>query len=101
MKMVPADIEPFDRKLHSDNGLKDAYLELGGKEDSDDGFTWGQQAPKALCTLYAVVSSIIVGKCCNPRITEMKTRLSGNKNKTCTRTCPDPSCIISCNETAT
>jgi len=41
-------IEPFDRTLHSDNGLKDAYLELGGKEDSDDGFTWGQQAPRAL-----------------------------------------------------
>lgn len=41
-------IEPFDRTLHSDNGLKDAYLELGGKEDGDDGFTWGQQAPKAL-----------------------------------------------------
>jgi tyrosyl-DNA phosphodiesterase 2 len=41
-------IEPFDRTLHSDNGLKDAYLELGGKENSDEGFTWGQQAPKAL-----------------------------------------------------
>ncbi|OTB08398.1 hypothetical protein M426DRAFT_51986 [Hypoxylon sp. CI-4A] len=37
-------IQPFDRTLHSDNGLKDAYLELGGKEDSEDGYTWGQQA---------------------------------------------------------
>jgi tyrosyl-DNA phosphodiesterase 2 len=41
-------IEPFDRTLHSENGLKDAYLELGGKEDADEGYTWGQQAPKAL-----------------------------------------------------
>ncbi|KAI0883596.1 Endonuclease/exonuclease/phosphatase [Annulohypoxylon maeteangense] len=37
-------IQPFDKTLHSDNGLKDAYLELGGKEDSNDGHTWGQQA---------------------------------------------------------
>jgi tyrosyl-DNA phosphodiesterase 2 len=38
-------IQPFDRTLHTDNKLKDAFLELGGKEDSDEGFTWGQQAP--------------------------------------------------------
>jgi tyrosyl-DNA phosphodiesterase 2 len=37
-------IQPFDRTLHSDNDLKDAYLELGGQEDSDAGYTWGQQA---------------------------------------------------------
>ncbi|KAF3059745.1 hypothetical protein GL218_04427 [Daldinia childiae] len=37
-------IQPFDRTLHADNGLKDAYLELGGSEDSDVGYTWGQQA---------------------------------------------------------
>ncbi|KAI1772401.1 Endonuclease/exonuclease/phosphatase [Hypoxylon cercidicola] len=37
-------IHSSDRTLHSDNGLKDAYLELGGQEDSDDGYTWGQQA---------------------------------------------------------
>ena len=37
-------IQPFDRTLHSDNELKDAYLELGGQEDSDKGHTWGQQA---------------------------------------------------------
>lgn len=41
-------IQPFDRTLHSDNGLKDTYLELGGEEDSDEGFTWGQQVPQAL-----------------------------------------------------
>ncbi|KAL2821444.1 Endonuclease/exonuclease/phosphatase [Aspergillus cavernicola] len=37
-------IQPFDRTLHVDNDLKDAFLEIGGKEDSEEGFTWGQQA---------------------------------------------------------
>lgn len=37
-------IQPFDRTLHTDNGLKDAYLELGGQEDSKEGYTWGKQA---------------------------------------------------------
>lgn len=41
-------IQPFDRTLHSDNGLKDTYLELGGKEDSDEGYTWGKQVPHYL-----------------------------------------------------
>ncbi|KAI1384611.1 Endonuclease/exonuclease/phosphatase [Hypoxylon trugodes] len=41
-------IQPFDRTLHEDNGLKDAYLELGGKEDSEEGYTWGQQATTTL-----------------------------------------------------
>ena len=37
-------IQPFDRTLHRVNGLRDAYLELGGQEDSEEGYTWGQQA---------------------------------------------------------
>ncbi|OGM46791.1 endonuclease/exonuclease/phosphatase family protein [Aspergillus bombycis] len=37
-------IQPFDRTLHVDNDLKDAFLELGGEEDTEDGYTWGQQA---------------------------------------------------------
>ncbi|POS79264.1 hypothetical protein DHEL01_v202354 [Diaporthe helianthi] len=41
-------IQPFDRTLHADNGLGDAYLELGGTEDSEGGFTWGQQAATKL-----------------------------------------------------
>ncbi|KAI1762526.1 Endonuclease/exonuclease/phosphatase [Hypoxylon sp. FL1150] len=41
-------IQPFDKTLHSENGLKDAYLELDGQEDSDDGYTWGQQAATTL-----------------------------------------------------
>ncbi|KAF2030267.1 hypothetical protein EK21DRAFT_66025 [Setomelanomma holmii] len=39
-------IQPFDRTLHFDNNLHDAYLDLGGKEDSDAGYTWGQQVPQ-------------------------------------------------------
>ncbi|KAF2484139.1 Endonuclease/exonuclease/phosphatase [Neohortaea acidophila] len=42
-------IQDFDRHLHSDNGLKDAYLELGGREeDAEAGHTWGQQAATVL-----------------------------------------------------
>ena len=41
-------IQPFDRTLHTDNGLRDAYLELGGQEDSEDGYTWGYQVPEKL-----------------------------------------------------
>lgn len=37
-------IQPFDKTLHSDNGLKDAYLQKGGKEDDEAGMTWGQMA---------------------------------------------------------
>lgn len=41
-------IQPFDRVLHVDHRLKDAYLELGGREDAAQGFTWGQQAATKL-----------------------------------------------------
>ena len=42
-------IQDFDRHLHSDNGLKDAFLELGGSEDdAEGGHTWGQQASTRL-----------------------------------------------------
>ncbi|KXJ97191.1 Endonuclease/exonuclease/phosphatase [Microdochium bolleyi] len=41
-------IQDFDRSLHLDNGLRDAYLELGGQEDSEEGYTWGQQAATVL-----------------------------------------------------
>ena len=41
-------IQPFDRTLHVENGLKDAYLELGGVEDDDEGYTWGQQVEPEL-----------------------------------------------------
>lgn len=38
-------IQNFDKTLHSENDLKDAYLELGGSEDDAvGGHTWGQQA---------------------------------------------------------
>lgn len=37
-------IQPPDRAIAADNGLQDAYLELGGVEDVDEGFTWGYQS---------------------------------------------------------
>ncbi|KAI6799393.1 hypothetical protein KC361_g2886 [Hortaea werneckii] len=41
-------IQDFDRRLHSDSDLKDAYLEFGGTEDdAEAGHTWGQQAATA------------------------------------------------------
>ncbi|KAF1982791.1 hypothetical protein K402DRAFT_397316 [Aulographum hederae CBS 113979] len=40
-------IQPFDETLHSDNGLKDVFLELGGNEHDKAGFTWGYQSPKS------------------------------------------------------
>ncbi|KAI7154221.1 hypothetical protein KC349_g7812 [Hortaea werneckii] len=41
-------IQDFDRRLHSDNDLKDAYLELGGiEDDAEASNTWGQQAATA------------------------------------------------------
>ncbi|KAI0451254.1 Endonuclease/exonuclease/phosphatase [Xylaria acuta] len=45
-------IQPFDRSLHSANDLRDAYLSLGGAEDSEEGYTWGQQAAPELRRLY-------------------------------------------------
>ncbi|KAI1734992.1 Endonuclease/exonuclease/phosphatase [Xylaria scruposa] len=45
-------IEPFDRTLHSVNNLHDAYLSLGGAEDSEEGYTWGQQAMPQLRQMY-------------------------------------------------
>ena len=41
-------IQPPDRTLHTDNGLRDAFLELGGMEDTEEGYTWGQQAATKL-----------------------------------------------------
>lgn len=41
-------IQDFDRTLHSANGLKDAYLELGGEELDSAGHTWGQQTSTKL-----------------------------------------------------
>lgn len=29
--------KPLDRTLPQENGFKDAYLELGGKEDAEEG----------------------------------------------------------------
>ncbi|KAH7151326.1 Endonuclease/exonuclease/phosphatase [Fusarium sp. MPI-SDFR-AT-0072] len=49
-------IQPFDRTLHTDNKLEDAYLKLGGTEgdgrDDNEGYTWGQQALPELRQLF-------------------------------------------------
>lgn len=37
-------IQPFDLHLHTDNALHDAFLDTGGKEHSEEGYTWGQMA---------------------------------------------------------
>ncbi|KAK7949452.1 endonuclease exonuclease phosphatase family protein [Apiospora saccharicola] len=39
--------QDYDRTLPSENGLRDAYLELGGTEESEEGHTWGPQATTA------------------------------------------------------
>ncbi|KAI5863148.1 Endonuclease/exonuclease/phosphatase [Durotheca rogersii] len=47
--------EAYDRTLHSENRLRDAYLELGGREDAPDSHTWGPQAQTALKTRHPAV----------------------------------------------
>lgn len=39
-------IQPFDLTLYSENGLKDTFLELGGTDGTEEGYTWGQQVPQ-------------------------------------------------------
>jgi tyrosyl-DNA phosphodiesterase 2 len=41
-------IQSFDRTLHLDNNLRDAFLEQRGKEDSDEVYTLGQQGATIL-----------------------------------------------------
>ena len=41
-------IEAFDLTLHVDNDLKDAYLENGGSEKGEDGWTWGMRSSEGL-----------------------------------------------------
>lgn len=46
--VVAGDMNAFaaeDRTLPDENDFLDAFLVLGGKEDSDDGYTWGLQVP--------------------------------------------------------
>jgi tyrosyl-DNA phosphodiesterase 2 len=45
-------IQDFDATLHKDNGLRDAYLETGGREGADEGHTWGQMAPVKLREMF-------------------------------------------------
>jgi tyrosyl-DNA phosphodiesterase 2 len=34
-------IEFSNHSLHTENKLRDAYLELGGKGDKEEGYKWG------------------------------------------------------------
>ncbi|KAI9869304.1 MAG: hypothetical protein M1813_000093 [Trichoglossum hirsutum] len=45
-------IQRFDRTLHIENDLTDAYLALGGQENSKDGYTWGYQSSKYAMRKY-------------------------------------------------
>ena len=41
-------IQPFDRTVHTENNLTDAYLQCNKTVDEEDGYTWGYQVPQAL-----------------------------------------------------
>lgn len=41
-------LQPYDKTLHTEHNLKDAFLEIGGQEDSEAGFTWGLQSPPVM-----------------------------------------------------
>lgn len=59
-------IESFDRSLHTVNNLKDAYLEAGGTEDCDQGYTWGYQSYTELRENYGcsrLDKILYCGKC--------------------------------------
>ena len=45
-------IQPFDKTLHSEHGLGDAFLALGGAEGQEEGFTWGYQSSRELMRRY-------------------------------------------------
>lgn len=40
--------QTYDRTFHTEHGLKDAFLEVGGQGDAEDGFTWGLQSPQVM-----------------------------------------------------
>lgn len=39
---------PEDRTAPIECGLQDAFLVLGGRDDTDEAYTWGQQVPEEL-----------------------------------------------------
>ncbi|RYO90760.1 hypothetical protein DL762_000983 [Monosporascus cannonballus] len=41
-------LQPYDRALHTEHELRDAFLEFGGREDEEAGFTWGLQSPEVM-----------------------------------------------------
>lgn len=43
---------PEDLKAVKDCSLEDAFLTLGGKDGTEEGYTWGQQVPEELQKLF-------------------------------------------------
>ncbi|RYP68665.1 hypothetical protein DL771_006535 [Monosporascus sp. 5C6A] len=41
-------LQPYDMSLHTEHELRDAFLEFGGQEDEEAGFTWGLQSPQVM-----------------------------------------------------
>ncbi|RYO87079.1 hypothetical protein DL764_008916 [Monosporascus ibericus] len=41
-------LQPYDMTLHTENELRDAFLQFRGQEDEEAGFTWGLQSPKVM-----------------------------------------------------
>lgn len=41
-------LQPYDTTFHTEHDLKDAFLETGGQEGSEAGFTWGLQSPAVI-----------------------------------------------------
>ena len=52
--------------------LLDAYLELGGREDSEDGHTWGQQAKTSLRQRYGCFRVDKVLYCGGLKVTKLE-----------------------------
>ncbi|RYP27557.1 hypothetical protein DL767_007627 [Monosporascus sp. MG133] len=49
--LVAGDFNPLqlhDMTLHTEHELRDAFLESGGQEDEEAGFTWGLQSPEVM-----------------------------------------------------
>ncbi|RYP93229.1 hypothetical protein DL770_000604 [Monosporascus sp. CRB-9-2] len=41
-------LQPYDMTLHTEHELRDAFLEFGGQEEEEAGFTWGLQSPEVM-----------------------------------------------------
>jgi tyrosyl-DNA phosphodiesterase 2 len=65
-------IQDFDRTLHNENKLNDAFLALGGLEDSVEGHTWGYQCAKVLMQRFGPSRMDKVLFCGEIRVDELR-----------------------------